>query len=288
MDNDRRIAELARRQKGLVTRAQLYEIGLSPRAVSRRASDGRLHRVHRGVFSLSPVLAPLARELAAILAIGGDAVVSHRTAASLWNLLPPGEGDVHVTVTDTTPRQRPGIKVHRAKEKPARLKRDGIPLTTPEQTLYDLAATDQAATLERALNEALATRTTNRKRIRSIVEKSTNRTAKSRLTEALNDNRGFTQEEAERRLRHLIKTARLPPAEHNAQINGFRVDALWRTQRLVVEIDGYATHTTPRAFDRDRRKDAQLTNDGYRVLRFTWRQLTTEPEATAATIARAL
>jgi very-short-patch-repair endonuclease len=280
-----RIAAIAERQRGLVTTAQLERLGIERSTISRWARDGRLHRVHNGVFSLSPVLAPLAKELAAVLACGDGAVVSHRSAAVLWRMLPADGGDVDVTVTGTATRQRAGIRVHRTKHPPRTMRKDGIPITTPQQTLLDLAPTDH---LDHALNEAFALRLTTPNQIASLVAQSTTRPGTRRLKEALTEPPGYTESAAEEHLRALIKKAGLPPAEHNAKIEGYRVDAVWRTQRLIVEVDGFATHGRRDTFERDRKKDADLMANGWRVMRTTWRQLTREPEGTAVTLARAL
>ena len=86
----------------------------------------------------------------------------------------------------------------------------------------------------------------------------------------------------------LIRAARLPTPETNVRLNGYEVDLLWREQRLVVEVDGYAFHSSHRSFERDRRRDRDLQAQGYRVLRITWRELTDTPEALIAELAVAL
>jgi very-short-patch-repair endonuclease len=279
-----RVAAVAARQKGLVTTAQLEGLGLDRSAIARWAREGRLHRVHNGVFSLSPVLAPLAKELAAVLACGDGAVVSHRSAAAMWRMLPPSEGPVEVTTTGRG-RGRAGIRAHRTTHAPKTMRKDGIPLTTPQQTLLDLAPT---AHLEHALNEAFALRLTTPRQISSLVEQSTTRPGIKRLAEALEEPPGYTESEAEKRLKQLIQRAHLPPAEHNAKIEGYRVDAVWRTQRLIVEVDGYATHARRETFERDREKDADLIAAGWRVIRVTWRRLTTAAESVVMTLTKAL
>jgi very-short-patch-repair endonuclease len=108
------------------------------------------------------------------------------------------------------------------------------------------------------------------------------------LRAVLQQEPSLTRSEAERRLLALIRAARLPPPRTNVRVGGFEVDMLWPAERLVVEIDGFAFHGGCAAFERDRRRDAQLLARGYRVLRITWRQLTREPHAVVATIAAAL
>ncbi len=98
---------------------------------------------------------------------------------------------------------------------------------------------------------------------------------------------GVSRKVAERRFLELIRAARLPEPETNARVHGYEVDLLWRDQRLIVEVDGYAFHSTRGSFERDRRRDADLSARNHRVLRVTWRQITTEPEALVATLALA-
>lgn len=156
-----------------------------------------------------------------------------------------------------------------------------LPTTSPARTLTDLAGSHPGE-LPRALNEAL---------VRKLVEPHQLRPAgrgalalRALLVEGLSP----TRSEAERRLLKLILRAQLPRPETNVPLRGYEVDALWRAPAIVVEIDGFAAHGTKRAFERDRARDADLTAAGYRVMRFTWRQLTVQPERVVATLAAAL
>ena len=99
---------------------------------------------------------------------------------------------------------------------------------------------------------------------------------------------GLTRSEAERRFVELVDRARLPRPETNVRIGSYEVDALWRAERIVVEVDGYASHSSRTAFEHDRRKDATLQAQGFRVVRVTWRQLVDEPVAVAARLASTL
>jgi very-short-patch-repair endonuclease len=99
---------------------------------------------------------------------------------------------------------------------------------------------------------------------------------------------GFSRSEAERRLGAIVEQARLPRPQTNVRVAGYEVDALWPAARLVVEVDGYRFHGHPAAFERDRRKDQDLTAAGYQVIRVTWRQICHQPLLVAARIAQAL
>jgi very-short-patch-repair endonuclease len=269
----------------------LTGVGLTESAVNRRAAKGALHRVHRGVYLVGhEALAPLAREMAALLAAGPHAVISHSSAAHLWNFAPADEVGVHVTVIGTRRRSRPGLIVHSASSLETRdIRRlHDLPATAPARTLLDLAATGYRD-LDRAFGDAHAQRLVTAREIEQLLDRAGPRAGTRAIRALLNDNAsGFTRSEAERLLRALIRSANLPRPLFNARVAGFEVDAVWPDRRLVVEIDGYAYHGHRAQFERDRRKDLALTAAGYRVIRISWRQLTQEPFALIAVISAAL
>jgi very-short-patch-repair endonuclease len=266
---DRAIAQLAARQRGVVTTAQLEAAGIGRRGVAHRVAHGRLTRVLRGVYRVGPVEAPFAREMAAVLATGG--ALSHHSAAMVWGLRAPQDGPVHITVASGA-RNRAGVRIHRSPSLKAAV-HNGLPLTTAARTLHDLAPALPPAELDRAVEEA---------QIRGLV---TARELTGRAAAAIAEPR-LTRSEAERRLLKLIQRARLPRPATNVRVAGWEVDAFWPAERLVVEVDGYAYHGNRAAFERDRRKDAALVAAGYTVIRITWRQLADEPFAVVALLAR--
>ena len=150
------VLELARRQHGVIGYAQLLAAGLSADAIRNRAARGWLRRRHRGVYLVGPVEPPLARAMAATLACGDGALLSHAPAAVLWGLRPPPAGEMHVTVVGRNVKGPPGVTVHRIRRlHPADATRHrGIPTTSPARTLLDLATTAQHRELERATDEA--------------------------------------------------------------------------------------------------------------------------------------
>jgi very-short-patch-repair endonuclease len=259
--------------------------------VNRRAAKGALHRVYRGVFLVGhEALAPRARETAALLAAGERAVISHRSAASLWGFAAAEEEDVHVTVVGRRRRSRPGLVVHYASSLDARDIRQlhGLPLTSPARTIVDLAATSYRD-LDRAFGDAHAQRLVTAREIEELLDRAGPCRGSRAVKALLTDNAsGFTRSEAERLLRALIRSANLPPPRFNARVAGYEVDAVWPDRGLVVEVDGYAYHGHRAQFERDRRKDLALTAAGYRVIRVSWRQLTQEPMALVAVISSAL
>jgi very-short-patch-repair endonuclease len=269
----------------------LTGVGLTESAVNRRAAKGALHRVHRGVYLVGhEALAPLARETAALLAAGPHAVLSHSSAAHLWNFGPADDVGVHVTVTGTRRRSRPGLIVHSASSLEARdrCRLHGLPVTAPARTLFDLAATGYPQ-LERAFGDAHAQRLVTAREIEDLLERAGPRAGTRALRALQSDNAsGFTRSKAERILRGLLRSAKLPLPRFNARVAGYEVDAFWPKHRLVIEVDGYAYHGHRAQFERDRRKDLALTAAGYRVIRVSWRQLTREPFALIAVISSAL
>jgi very-short-patch-repair endonuclease len=270
MDRSSRVARVAARQRGLITHRQLLDVAVSKSAICRATASGRLHLLHRGVYLVGhPVPPPLARELAALLACGPTAALSHQTAAALWRILPsPDPTTVHVTVPDRRCRPRPGLRTHAHKLDSAdTTTRHGLRLTTAARTLHDLTPLLDLATLERATNEAqvLGLQVPHR-----------------------TDTPGLTRSEAERLLLDLLRRAGLPPTATNTKVAGHEVDVLYEEERLIVEVDGYAFHRTRAAFERDRRRDADLVAAGFRVMRVTWRQLCDEPEALVVRLARSL
>ena len=271
------IAWFASRQHGCVSWAQLIEAGVGRRAIQRRIESGHLVRIHRGVYAVGHVaLPPLSRESAALLAVGPHAYLSHRSAAHVWRILPREEGAaVDVSVTEGQPRHRKGIRVHRTTTTEANTVRtkDSLSLTSPDRTLIELRGHVSAATLERATAEALAQR---------LIEDVPDDVARVVGTDAKR-----TRSEAERKLLHIIRQAGLPEPETNARVAGYEVDAVWREQRVVVEVDGYAFHGHRLAFERDRAKQLALQAAGYTVHRVTWRQLQ-RPYALIATLAARL
>ena len=178
------IARVAGRQKSLITASQLRALGLGGDTVRARIRKGRLHRVFRGVYALSPSLPLFARELAATLACGDGALASHRTAGAVYAILPQAQ-ELHVTVPSRSGKRREGITIHRPTTAPRPTTRHGVPVTTLDQTLLDLAATGDHDTLEHALDEARARGLTTNRRLLSLTAQSATRPGATNLRRAL-------------------------------------------------------------------------------------------------------
>jgi very-short-patch-repair endonuclease len=164
----------------------------------------------------------------------------------------------------------------------------GIPVTSPARTLLDLATQLPQRDLDRATEQAQVHRLVSDHSLNEQFRRYPRHRGTAALRRAVRTDPRLTRSEAERRLLELIRAARLPAPETNTNVEGYEVDLLWREERLIVEVDGYAFHSSRRSFERDRRRDRELQAAGYRVLRLTWRELTDEPEAVIATLAAAL
>lgn len=289
---DHRLARTAAGQRGVVHRDQLLGLGLSPSAIRSRVASGRLHRVLPCVYAVGHVALPDGgREMAVQLWRGPHGVLSHDTAAAIWGFA-GASADVHVSGPPGGTVSQPGTVVHRIRQLDARdvRRRDGFRVTSPERTILDIAAGTSARNLERAVAEARVMGLVRERDLRTVLERYPHRPGARALTELLDAEHGpaFTRSDFERDLLALVRRAGVRPPQTNARLNGYEVDALWREERLVVELDGFRFHRSRRAFERDRRKSAELQTAGYRVLQITWRQLRERPEAVVAQISTAL
>ena len=272
---------------GVMTTAELASFGLGKAAVARRAREGRLFRVHRGVYAIGrPDLSPPGRRLAAVLACGSGAVLSHRSAAAQHGLL--ADGGTRTDVSRPAPAGRPqsGIRIHSSTTLTASdlATVDGIPCTSVARTLVDLGDSEPPRTVERAVDQAEVLRVFDLEAISEALERAGPRRGRGVLKAILAElgQPTLTDRELEELMLELIRTAGLHQPEVNAWITGdgwaYKADFLWRTERLVVETDGRAFHSSRRAFEHDRLRDQRLILAGYTVVRFTWRQLVREPE----------
>jgi very-short-patch-repair endonuclease len=284
---DRRIAELAGLREGLVDADELAAAGLLPDAIARRVAAGGLRRVHHGIYQVGPIAGPRAREVGALLAVGEPALLSHHSAAALWGFRTSWPGDVHVTVPAGCRRRRPGIRAHRSHDLDGTI-HQRLPLTTPARTLLDLASNLRQDELDHAVEQAQVMRLVTEDALARLLRERSGRRGARALSRALRLEPALMRSRAERRLRQLVRAAGLPRPQYNTRVCGHEVDVLWRRARLVIEIDGFDYHSTRAAFERDRRRDAELMQAGFRVVRLTWRQICDEPEAVVARLAALL
>ena len=291
LDIDHSIAALAGRRHGVISREQLRGLGLSPAAIDHRVRAGRLHVIHRGVYSVGHrVLTIEGRWIAAVLASGAGAVLSHASAAAAWELRPIGAGAIHVTIPATPGRAlRTGIRLHRSKMLALghSTVHHAIPITTPVRTLVDIAATLKGRQLEQALDRAEQLRLVDFAELAQALAARPTRPGSPSLQAVLSRYTAgstVTRSELEERFLALCDDHGLPRPETNTRIKGIEIDFVWRDARLIVEVDGYAYHRSPAAFERDRERDVILTVGGWQVMRFTYAQITRRPAWVAAAI----
>jgi very-short-patch-repair endonuclease len=267
-NTDEVLARIAARQHGVVGVAQLRAAGISKVAAPRRVQAGRLHRLHRGVYAVGySRLSFEGRCMAAVLALGDQAAVSHRSAAALWGMLPAHGGPIEITVPGDGGREkRKGLKIHRSSTLIADFvnHRRGIALTRPRRTLQDLHRIVPQAVYQRAVRRSLDLHLISSADLKREEE--------------------LTRSELERIFRTFCRRHRLPEPEVNARLARYEVDFLWREQRVIVETDSWRHHADRAAFELDRARDAHLQSLGFRVLRVTHRQLMQERSAVVAVL----
>jgi hypothetical protein len=278
---ERGIAEIGRRQKGVAGRWQLVELGFTRNEIATRLACGRLHEIYRGVYAIGH--RGLGRDgwlMAAVLAGGPEALLSHRAAGNRWGLVPHVHNRVDVTLPGWR-RPRSNLRFHQALV-PAdeRTVHGGIPITTVPRTLLDLSAVLQPHRLERAINEAEVLRLTDGLALGDLVERYPGRRGLGTLRLVLADatfGANATRSELEERFLAFVAESGLPQPEVNASLHAggrwYEVDCLWRAAGLVVELDGYRAHGTRAAFEHDRARARALQAAGWRVFPVTWRQL---------------
>jgi very-short-patch-repair endonuclease len=287
LDTDRLIAETAERQHGLITAGQLIAIGLGRSAIAKRVRTGRLRRLHRGVYAVGHAALPAAgRWLAAILACGGGphpavpilerwgAALSHRSAAELWGLLPVTQGLVDITVpTAAGKASRQGVRLHRCRTLTAGsvTLRAGIPVTTPDRTLADLRTLTRRGQLDRRTLR----RAGRQAGILGLPIRGLERADR-------------TRSDLERDFLRLCRRHRIPLPEVNVRIGPHLVDFAWQSRRVAVETDSYLYHRGREAFRADHRRDLDLRERGYDVLRFSEVQIEGEADRVASDVAAAL
>jgi predicted transcriptional regulator of viral defense system len=279
------MAALATRQHGVVARRQLAALGFGRHEIGRLLQRGRLHVVHGGVYAVGhPGLSRLGFRMAAVLAAGDGAVLSHRSAAALWGIREPARRTIELTA----PRQvrRPHLKVCAATLPADEVTlHNGIPVTTPARTLLDLAALLDEHRLARAAERAEALRLTSPTSLAELTDRYPRRKGTPNIKRLIEDNRIMpttTANDLERRFLTFLDASELPRPLVNETLDPYTPDFRWTSHRLIVELDGFETHGTRQAFERDRARDRQLTAQGWRVARITARQLETNPEELAA------
>lgn len=281
--SDEEIARLADEQHGVVAS---WQVDLDRHAIHRRLATARLFRKYRGVYAVGrPTLTRKGVWMAAALAYGPDALVSHRTAAALWEI---GQSSWKIDVTTPqSTRSRADVRAHTAVLHPEdRSRRDGIPVTSVARTILDLAATLTEDQLARTIENADRLERFDLKSLDRAIARHSRPAGIRKIRKILADYRGAadTRSELERDFRALIHKAGLPEPQYNVIVAGLEVDAYWPQWRLVVELDSRRYHAGSRAFERDRIRDATLQKAACRVLRITHKRLHQQPATVIADV----
>jgi len=290
---DKAAGDIADRGHGVAGRAELLAAGVSRDQIKRSLAAGRLRPMLPGVYAVGH--AAVSREgwcRAALLACGDDSVLGHRTAAHLWSFR---HGDLF-PLSVIVPRNG-GRKQHAIAARRMRLPRsdwmvlDGLRVTTPARTIADMAGELSPREMRRLVERAQDLKRFDPDRIEAVLERNPRRRGCRpllHLIALLQPDADGTRSHLERLFLALIRRAGLPKPEVNVEIEGRQRDFVWRKQRLVVEVDGYAYHSSREAMRRDRRRDRHLTAALWRPARFTYEEVAFEPAATASELASLL
>ena len=295
------LAELARKQHGVVALDQLRDLGLTAQAVHKRTGAGRVHRIHHTVYSLVPkeLLKREGLYMAAVLACGSGAVLSHRSAARLHGLRSDGYYRIEVTVPKRSQRTHPGVAVHTSTtltEADVTVI-DNIPATTVARTLLDIGGVITQRQLERAFDQADILEALDGRAIDDQLARNPTRAGAKAVRRVLAEHyigSTPTENEFEEAFLTLTRSLGLPDPRAQFYIDPrdgdppIRADFAWPEHRIAVETDGQRTHGTRVAFETDRRRDQRLIAAGWTVIRTTWRQLTQRPGELRATLLKLL
>jgi len=277
----REVWELVRRQHGVVSRRQLLELGYTPMAIRHRIKIGRLHPVRTGVYAVGrPQINREGRWMAAVLACGPEALLSHRSAAALWGFGEETPGVIDISIARHSSLRRPGIRFHNRAGLWNRdmTRRLGIPLTSPVKTFLDLASVSGPITIERAVNEADKLEVIDADSLRRALDDRSGEPGVRPLRAILDEHTfRLSDDELERLFRPLATAAGLPVPLTKVMVDKFEVDFFWPELGLVVETDGWRYHRTPSAQSRDALRFQRHVASGLTPLRFSHYQVKYEP-----------
>ena len=285
-NTQRSIWAVVRRQHGVITRRQLRELGFTDEAIRHRVAKGRLHLLWPHVYAVGrPEVTDEGRWMAAVLTCGAGAVLSHASAAALWGIRKQARSLIEVSVSSHRDPRRRAIRVHRRVPFP-QTTRNGIPFTTPAQTIIDIAPRLTERQLERAIDEADKLDLTHPQQLREAAQGQPGKGAK--IIRTLLDRRTFllTDSDLERAFTPIAENAGLETPETRARVSGHKVDFYFRESRIVVETDGGRYHRTPSEQRRDRIRDHAHTVAGLTPVRFTHDQIAHEPDYVAGILRR--
>jgi hypothetical protein len=277
-----RVAELATRQGGVISFEQLRALGISDATRKRWTRAGHLHPIHPGVVAVGHRAIGLTGRLhAALLYAGDDAALSHQTAGWCHGAIAAEPQTIHVSEPGERRSVR-GVRVHHPR-RVSLAKIDDLRVTPIPRTLLDLAWVLDFAGVRRAIAEI-----DHRGKLEPVAiyaQLGRGRRGSKALREAMTRHLpelALTFSVLEERFLALIDEASLPLPEVNARVEGMTVDCVWRDRRLVVELDGHESHDRTAAIETDRQREMRLRRGGFRVIRYTWHQITRMPELVVA------
>jgi hypothetical protein len=273
------IEGLATRSHGVVARAELLGLGLSPDEILHRMRSGALIRVHRGVYRVGhQAPSTLAGYMAAVKACGSGSLVAIGAAAYLWELI-KGTSPPPVVLTPTKRRVR-GVRTRQSRGiDPADATTfRGIPVTTVARTLVDQAAELSVEKLARACHEAGVKHRTTPAEVEAVLDRRPNSPGARKLRRILRGDERVTLSPLEKRFLALLRQRGLPlPSETNRHFAGKRVDCRWPDSSLTVELDSYRYHSSRHAWETDHRRERLARAAGDEFRRYTWGDVFEQP-----------
>ncbi len=257
---DSKIAAVARRHAGHISRVQLLQLGLSGQEIDYRIRIGRLIRVHQGVYAVGRLPTTVHDQAAgALLACGPTAVLSHSSAAALWGITATWRTPFEITITGGDRRPK-GLCMHRVACRPRAdvTRRYGLPVTTAARTALDIAPNEGGARAVRVVNDLRHRRLLTLGQLAAVAGRHPRHPGVKHLTPIIAQDNGYTQSELEDRFPGFVERHGFPQPLYNTILAGHRVDVYFPVQRVIVELDGYEFHRTRESFESDRIRDAKI------------------------------
>lgn len=283
-----RVVTVAASQWGVIHHRQLLRCGLSSTTVRRLVQAGHLHRLYRAVYAVGHPAVPVeGRHVAALFCTGDGATLSHETALWWWGLAENPPPVIHVSVLGRR-RHTAGICFHHPRVL-NRTRHRRLPVTTVARTFLDVAVSAPVARVRHLLADADFHELVELDDVQAMLRRGCPGSATLRAALLAHmPQLAMTRSELERRFLALCESVGFPIPEVNVLVRGYLVDALWREQRVAVELDGYKGHRSPAQLERDHERDLVLRRAGYEVRRYTWLQVTRRPELVEADLAAAV
>ncbi len=270
------IARIAAQQFGVISLAQLMELGLSPAQVEYRVRLGRLHPLYPGVYAVGHArIVPHGRLLAALFAVRPDPFLSHRTAAGVWGLREINTRQIELTVVSTGGRPRPGLTVHRIKRPPAPeeiVDRNGLRVSSVPRMLIELAPREHPRELDRLITQAVRKRIFDLEAMEAALGRYARRPGVGKLKAALAAYRPKPERASGFEIafdEFLTEHPEIPDPVRNVYFGIWEVDCYWPEHKLAIELDGRDWHTAVRDAEKDRIKDTKLQREGILVMRIS-------------------